>query len=238
MFPTEFKDKILDLFKYRVSIDEDIEEKELNKLDTKFREKIDEFIAEETENIKFRAFQEIDDRLQELRGKFTKDLQNLERKHPIAYHRWRQEKKESFERFSESYAKLEVDLNHYFADLDNEFSSDGHKLLFLFSQAIINFQEVSNEVKESLQRVTVRRSHTKLGSVVNILTAMLIVLLRLSEIGRHWEEANEAQKKQMEDLLYWDLNTVSNYSLILPTKKEKIRAEIKPQQEVLKALFG
>jgi len=234
----EHKDEVADLFKKRCSLNEDVEEKALAKIDKKIKRKVEKFVEKETANIEYRFIQEFEAKLEELDGHFSKDIDKLKKKHPLIYHKWANDMKASFENRVSKYMEAENDLAEIAANLDKPLSSDGQKILYLESQLLKHLIESNRELQESLKLSRHRKTHTLASKIMRVITTQIMVIVRWIEILKHWENAEEADRLLMEDLFYWDLNTLSNFLLMLPSKKKMLKAEKKPKRELLQTLFG
>lgn len=238
LFPTDFKERITDLFKSRVSLNEDIEGKKLKKLDKKIDKRIEQFIEEETKSIKFRAFNKFNEQLIEITGEFNKEFTKLAKKHPTIYYRWKNEQRKKYEKLIKIVNKDEEVIAGVYANLDVEISPEEHKMMFLVSQTYITLQNVSRELKDTFALPGSRKSIQESNAFLNIITAIMLIFFRICDVTIHWENANEEERKLIEDLLYWDINTLNNFLLALPSKKMKLKKGKEPKKEILMSLFG
>ncbi|MHA1214834.1 MAG: hypothetical protein ACTSPG_06020 [Candidatus Hodarchaeales archaeon] len=232
------ENEIADLFKRRCSLNEDVEEKALEKIDEKVDKELKQFIENETKNIEIRFIQDVEEKLEAINGKFSKDIDNLKKKYPLAYYKWVDETKKSFNTHCSKLMQVETKFLELISKLDTPLSPDEYKIIFLRSQIIKHFIQAEREIQESLKLAKHRKTNTLAGQIIKIITAEIVVILRDIELARHWDNVKEIDKRMMEDLLYWDLNNLSNFLLMLPSKKRKLKVAKKPKYELLQTLFG
>lgn len=234
-----FENRSVDVFKIRYSLDSDYTEKDLHECEDNIKKKMKRIIDKETKQPHFRSINYVEELLQEIQNSISEQLEKLKAKNPLAYKLRLDEQKKKVEQFRISLEELYDETISILAMIDNDQSID-RDFIFLMSDAqrqLIKTNKVLFQAlaKERVQRPS--RSTKGLSKIIDVFTAMFLVMLRLIELEKHWSSKKEERNNMLKDMLLMDLDTLGQYTRSLEISDIKSR-KIEIDEELMMALWG
>ena len=235
-----FITKKLDLMKFsrfRIEYDEELSNEQFNKIEEKFDRKAKEIFEKETSDIGFRTLDDVDDMFEEIYGDLALTLSKLKNKYPIQNKKWLDEKLASLNAYLAEEQEVKAKLTEILSDLSVNLTKDNIRLIHLYSNILYGIYESMNFLKNTLfQQKYHRKSHY--AKILRVFNALTLLFLRITELDRHWDFLDEDSKKVIENLITWDLDTLSNVTQSLEEFKKDFNLRKKPDKDLLVSIWG
>lgn len=233
-----YENRSFEVFKMRYSLDSDLTEKDLQECDNNINERLKRIINKEIKRPSFRTMDYVENLLQDIQNSISEQLEKLKSKNPLAYKMRLDEQQQRAGRFNQSLEDAFSELIVLLADVGEKSDLD-KDYLFLLSDAheqLIksNVTLIQALAKEKAQRPS--KSTKSVSKIVDVFTAMFLVLLRLIELNKHWDQKKPEKNELLIDLLMMDLDTLCQYTRYLDIKGSHKKVVI--DDELMMALWG
>jgi len=117
-FETDIKDSSYEVFRIRYSLNTDISEKNFKKYDKEIKKNLSRRIEDETNQIRFRTLNHVEDFLEQIDESLDEKLEELKDKDRLAYHMLIDEKKTALKRLLQSTSEDKDILIKKMANID------------------------------------------------------------------------------------------------------------------------
>jgi Fe2+ transport system protein B len=223
------------VFKLRFSLEE---EEELEKFGKDTQKWMKKYIEKETKDIKFRSFEYVETLLNELQGKYREELEKLKARSRLAYNIFLNRKKTEIETLLKKEEQFEKKLAQAISDeLPSADPADVAGMVVL-NQILLQIVDSLKLIKESLALERIKRSKkTSVSKIINTLTAIFMLYLRIFDLGKMWTDLTEEKRNQLQDLIYWDLEVLREKVELLPAFKAP-EADVIEDKKVLELFLG
>lgn len=239
IFGTDIKDSSYEVFRIRYSLNTDISEKNFKKYDKEIQKDLSRRIEEETNQIRFRTLNYVEEFLEKIDESLDEKLKELKDKDRLAYQMFIDEKKAVLKRLSQSTNEDKDFLIKKMANVDIGSQETDFRVEFLFSQILEQVRNTFDAVNYTLTIERFSRKKTQMSKVIKCFNAFFMIILRIVDLNRLWKEANEKDKQILEDLTYWDLDTMDKLTQRLPkSKTRRDSPKLLPDKDLINALWG
>jgi len=231
-----------DIFKIRYTLDAELGEKHLRKYEKEIEKDFKKRIEKETDKIKLRTIQYVEEFLKLVENDLEKKVTELKSKDRLSYYRWLDENRRYLEKVTNEASNDKNTILEKIVDLEKDNKELDYRLAHLFSQIISQLTNTFSVIKKTLviEKYSSRKTH--ITKVVKCFAAFFLIILRIIEIHRHWDKSDEKQKTLIENIVHWDLDSINQLTQQLPPMKKKLtEKELKehiPDPELVKAFWG
>ncbi len=239
VFGNNTKDASYDVFRIRYSLDTELGEKTLRKYDKEIKKELKEKIEEETNKIRFRTIQYVEEFLEKTEKRLDQKIEEFKSKNRLAYYKWIEENKKAIKEMIEVTNEDTKTTIDFLANLDEKENEKDFRYYFLLSQIVEQIKDTFITINETLPSERFSRRKTQMTKVIKCFTVFFMILLRIIELEKHWEKADKEKRKVLEDLVYWDLDTMNKITQTLPPKKKDVlNKDLLPDEDLINALWG
>lgn len=225
------------MFKLRFNFDEELSDKQFTKLENDLDKKINKLIDKETEKVDFRTLKYVDDLMSNMHDDFKTKIYNIKQKYPIQFNQWIDEKKDYISSVLSDEKRVKSELANAFSDIDMEMTEDDIRLVHLISLIFHEIYRSMTFLQETLRKEKYfRKSESE--KILNVFSGFFLLMFRIIELEKHWPEASDEIKDLIEDLIMWDIDTLSNVTNILSDYKKSNVKYHKIDKELLTVLWG